>query len=129
MEVLFGCDAFALHIQTGLVLAFRKCWRAPSLTLFVPCNFGDKTMAEGKTKPVHEVRLGRVRAAIWENETQNGTRHNVTVSRLYKDGYDKWKDSNSFGREDLPLVCKVMDMAHTWIYEHPSSTNGNDNAE
>ena len=85
-------------------------------------------MAQDKTKPVPEVRLGRIRAAIWENETQNGTRHNVTVSRLYKDG-DKWKDSTSFGREDLPVVCKVLDIAHTWIYEHPSSSGGNDKAE
>ncbi len=27
-----------------------------------------------------------LRVAIWENETQNGKRHNVTISRLYKDG-------------------------------------------
>ena len=67
-------------------------------------------------KPVHEVRLGRIRAAIWENETQNGLRHNVTFSRLYKDG-DQWKDSSSFGRDDLPLVAKVADWAHTWICE------------
>ena len=38
-----------------------------------------------KKKPIHEIRLGRVRAAIWENETSNGTRHNVTFSRLYRD--------------------------------------------
>lgn len=69
-----------------------------------------------KASPVHEIRLGRIRAAIWENETQNGTRHNVTVSRLYKDG-DDWKDSASFGRDDLPLVAKVVDMAHSWIFE------------
>ncbi|MCA9259455.1 MAG: hypothetical protein KDA61_09660 [Planctomycetales bacterium] len=68
-----------------------------------------------KKAPVHEVRVGRVRAAIWENETQNGTRHNVTVSRLYKDG-DEWKDSQSFGRDDLPLVAKVTDLAHSWIF-------------
>jgi hypothetical protein len=68
-----------------------------------------------KTRPVHEVRLGRIKAAIWENETQNGTRHNVTVSRLYKDGND-WKDSTSFGRDDLPLVAKVVDQAHSWIF-------------
>ena len=79
-------------------------------------------MAQEKAKPVHEVRLGRIRAAIWENETQNGTRHNVTVSRLYKDG-EQWKDSTSFGREDLPVVCKVLDIAHTWIYQHPSQSN------
>ena len=68
------------------------------------------------TPPVREIRIGRVRAAIWENETQNGTRHNVTLSRLYKDG-DDWKDSTSFGRDDLPLVAKVVDLVHTWIYQ------------
>ncbi len=79
-----------------------------------------------KTKPVHEIRLGRIRAAIWENETQNGTRHNVTVSRLYKDG-DNWKDSGSFGRDDLPVVGKVLDRCHDWIYAYQaaSSSNGN----
>ncbi len=68
-----------------------------------------------KVRPVHEVRLGRIKAAIWENERQNGTRHNGTVSRLYKDG-DEWKDSSSFGRDDLPLVAKVVDQAHSWIF-------------
>jgi len=79
-----------------------------------------------KTKPVHEIRLGRIRAAIWENETQNGTRHNVTVSRLYKDG-DNWKDSGSFGRDDLPLVGKVLDRCHSWIFDQQAagSSNGN----
>ena len=74
---------------------------------------------ESKKRPVHELRLGRIRAAIWENETELGTRHNVTVSRLYKDG-DDWKDSTSFGRDDLPLVGKVCDLAHSWIFEHGS---------
>ena len=69
-----------------------------------------------KTKPQHEIRLGRIKAAIWANETENGTRHNVTVSRIYKDG-DQWKDSTSFGRDDLPLVAKVVDQAHSWIFE------------
>jgi len=73
-----------------------------------------------KVRPVREVRLGRIRAAIWENETQNGIRHNVTLSRLYKDG-DEWKDSTSFGRDDLPLVSKVADLAHSWIFTHASA--------
>jgi len=29
-------------------------------------------------RPVHEIRLGRVKCAIWQNETQNGVRHAVT---------------------------------------------------
>lgn len=74
-------------------------------------------MISEKKRPVHEVRMGRIKAAIWENESDNGTFYNVAISRLYKDGND-WKDSTSFGREDLPLVGKVADTAHTWIYEH-----------
>ena len=74
-----------------------------------------------KARPVHELRMGRIRAAIWANETQNGTRHNVTVSRIYKDG-DDWKDSTSFGRDDLPLVAKVADLAHSWIFTPTSAT-------
>ena len=71
-------------------------------------------------RPVHEIRMGRVRAAIWENDTQNGTRHNVTFTRLYHDG-EQWKDSGSFGRDELPLIAKVADQVHTWLYQQNQS--------
>lgn len=70
-----------------------------------------------KKKPVQELRLGRIRAAIWENETTNGMRYNATFSRLYLDDDGNWQDTTSFGRDDLPLLCKVADSAHTWIFE------------
>jgi len=78
-------------------------------------------------RPVHEVRLGRIKATIWENETQQGTRHNVSITRIYKDG-NSWKDSTSFGRDDLPLVTKIADIAHTWIYANASvqASSGDD---
>jgi hypothetical protein len=79
-----------------------------------------------KAKPVHEIRLGRIKAAIWCNQSDNGPRHNVSLSRLYKDG-DKWKDSTSFGRDDLPLVVKVADLAHTWIFQQNQGQNGSQN--
>ena len=71
-----------------------------------------------KTKPVHEVRLGSIKAAIWENPVGDGIKYNVQFSRLYKDG-EEWKSTESFGREDLLLVAKIADQAHTWIFEHP----------
>lgn len=77
---------------------------------------GGKEPQEAKARPVHQVRLGRIKAAIWQNQTEAGVRHNVTFSRLYKEG-DEWRNSTSFGREDLPLVMKVADLAHTWIYQ------------
>jgi hypothetical protein len=78
-------------------------------------------------RPVHEIRFGRVKAAIWENETSQGVRHNVTFQRIYRDE-DSWKTSDSFGRDDLPLVQKVSDLAHTWIYEQ-SQENSPRNSE
>jgi len=74
-------------------------------------------------QPVHEIRLGAVKATIWKNETSNGTRHNVQVAKLYKED-DEWKQTTSFGRDDLPLVSKVSDLAHSWIFERAGQTSG-----
>ena len=69
-----------------------------------------------KDKPAHEVRMGAVKAAIWKNDTDSGVRYNVTFSRLYRDG-EEWKSTESFGRDDLLLLAKVADQAHSWIHE------------
>ena len=65
-------------------------------------------------KPVHEIRLGRIRASVW----QNGKMYNTTFSRLYKYDNDKWANSTSFGRDDLPILAKVADRAHSWIFDN-----------
>ena len=67
-----------------------------------------------KTKPIHEVRLGFIKAAVWRNETEAGVRYNATFSRLYRDG-DQWKSTESFGRDDLLVLAKVADNTHSWI--------------
>lgn len=70
-----------------------------------------------KKKPVHEIRLGKVRAAIWENGTDSDrVRYSVTFSRLYKDG-EQWRDSSSFSRQELQLLGKVADLAHTFLHQ------------
>ena len=76
------------------------------------------------TKPVHEIRLGRVKAAIWENEAGDSTRLNATFVKLYRvkeeerAAFDNgWRETGSFGRDDLPLLAKVADLAHTYCYE------------
>lgn len=74
-----------------------------------------KPMPKEKQKPVHEARLGAIKAAIWKNDTDNGARYNTTFSRIYKDG-DEWASTDSFGRDDLLTLAKVADLAHTWIH-------------
>ena len=66
-------------------------------------------------QPVHEVRRGLIKARIWRKRTRSGLRHSVAVARLYRNG-DTWKESTRFGRDDLPLVMHVLDLAHSWIF-------------
>ena len=69
-------------------------------------------------KPVDEIRIGRVKATVWKNGTDDQPRYNVTFSRLYKEG-DQWKSTQSFGRNDLLVLRKVADRAHSRLFELP----------
>jgi hypothetical protein len=53
-----------------------------------------------KVKPVHQIRLGNIKAAIWKNDTESGRLFNVTFERLFKNG-DEWQSSDSFGKRTL----------------------------
>lgn len=84
------------------------------------------TKQKTSNKPVHVVRYGSVKAAVWLNQTSAGPMHNVTVSRTYKDG-DEWKESGSFGADDLLPAAKALGEAHTWIFaERERSREGQD---
>ena len=84
-------------------------------------------MNNERQKPVHEIRLGLVRASIWENKTEYGIRYNVNLERLYPVKLDEnkrtWKSTSSFGRDDLLLGAKVLDLAHTWIHAKSSEAS------
>lgn len=66
-------------------------------------------MAKGN-QPAHTIRLGYIKATIWRNDDF----FNVTITRSYKDN-NEWKDGDSFGSGDLPVVAKVADEATNWI--------------
>jgi hypothetical protein len=76
---------------------------------------------EERPQPVHAIRLKNVRAAIWLNRTENGTYLNVTFSRSYRDQEGNWHTTESYGRDDLLLLAKVADLAHSWIWEQIQS--------
>ena len=77
-------------------------------------------MNMNKSRPVHEIRLGLIKASIWHNMTRAGERFNVTLTRLFKNG-DVWSQSSQLGRDDLLAAAKVLDMAHSWIHEQERS--------
>ncbi len=67
--------------------------------------------------PVKTFRLGRIKAAMWENEADQKKFYNVTFARTYVDDAKNYHDTDSFGRDDLPLVAKLADQAHTFIFD------------
>ena len=74
-------------------------------------------------RPVHEIRIGLVKAVIWANPTTEGVRHNVTFVRSYREGND-WHTTTSLGRDDLLKLSKVADEAHSWITRQPTPPAG-----
>ena len=76
-----------------------------------------KNTSAGAKQPVKTFRLGRIKAAVWENEADQKKFYNVTFARTYVDEAKNYHDADSFGRDDLPLVGKLADQAHTFIFE------------
>jgi hypothetical protein len=64
--------------------------------------------------PAHKLRDGAIEVAIWRNDGEKGPFYTVTHRRSYKVG-EEWKDSDSYGTDDLLHLTKLLDMAHTWI--------------
>jgi hypothetical protein len=69
-----------------------------------------------ENKPVHVIRLGMIRATIWANHRLGEDAwYRVTTSRLYRSG-EKWHGTQSFRRDDLPILSRALEMAHSWLW-------------
>lgn len=70
-----------------------------------------------KQAPVHHIRLSTISVAIFENHTSDGkVFYNTQFNRSYHTG-DSWKQTRSFGKDDLLSLAKLADLAHDWIHE------------
>jgi hypothetical protein len=77
-------------------------------------------------KPEREIRLGRIRSAIWSNEDDDGeTWFNVTLGRRYKDD-GQWREASSFSRDDLPVAMQALNMAYSWIWNKQLASSRNE---
>jgi len=80
---------------------------------------GNKTMTE-KNRPVHEIRIASIRAAIWRNGNNGKIWHSVSITRRYREKEGgEWRDSNSFaGLGDLAHVQLAVELAIEWLAQH-----------
>lgn len=81
-----------------------------------------------KNRPVHEIRLGSIRATIWQNESEDGgVWYRASITRRYKSG-NEWAETSSFSRDDLPVAGQAATMAHAWIWEQEAAHAQGDRA-
>jgi hypothetical protein len=74
---------------------------------------------EQNNSPVKTYRLGRIHAAVWQQESENGSFYNTTIQKRYKDG-DEYKSTNSYSAGDLAHVAAVSQLALHWIQAQES---------
>ena len=89
----------------------------PMPSRFAPSSPPARSAPASGTAPVKTLRLGRIKAAVWENTADQRTFYNVTFARTYMDESKKFHDTDSFGRDDLLLLGKLADQAHTFIFD------------
>ena len=58
------------------------------------------------SKSAAELRIGTVKATVWENEVGGITHHNVSFSRIYPEG-GHWKTTQSFRFSQPALRCQA----------------------
>jgi hypothetical protein len=76
---------------------------------------GIATKDAPKQRPAQTIRYGRLKATIWRQESDKGPWYSVVLARTYRDQSGNWQSSGSFGRDDLLLLAKLADQAHSWI--------------
>ncbi len=83
-------------------------------------------------KPVKVIRLRGISASVFANRAKSEGRditfHKVSVQRSYKDG-DDWKQTTSFGRDDLPVLNLVLKRAWEFILDTEASRGKGEAAE
>jgi hypothetical protein len=68
-------------------------------------------------KPIARIALHPVSAAIWKNHGNLGDGfYSVTFERRYRDSSGKWQSSTSFSSNELLVLAKVADLAHSEIF-------------
>jgi hypothetical protein len=93
---------------------------------------GTATQEAPKQRPAQTIRFGRLKAAIWKQESDKGPWYFVVFARTYKDQGGNYQSSSSFGRDDLLVVAKLADQAHSWIHRQmtqDAASAGNGQAE
>lgn len=79
-------------------------------------------MDENKNKPLVNIKVGAVRAAIWKNQRQNENGNSfesvkVVLDRTYKDRSGNYSSTHSLDANDIPKAIFALIKAYEYLME------------
>ncbi len=71
-----------------------------------------------KSQPAATFRHRTISASVFENQGQQGrTYYSVSVQKRFKPEGGEWQTSNSFMRDELPVLQELVRQAYAFILE------------
>lgn len=67
--------------------------------------------------PWAEYRSGKLKATVWENNSDGGTFFSTVLVRIYQDDDGNWHESSSLNRDDLLRAANLLKRAFDAIEE------------
>ncbi|MDH5721909.1 MAG: hypothetical protein OEY94_01125 [Alphaproteobacteria bacterium] len=67
--------------------------------------------------PQETLRDANLKASIWRNESEQGSYFTTTLARTYKDEQGNYRDTNSFGQNDLLRLAELSRSAYNRVNE------------
>ncbi len=76
-----------------------------------------QAQGETKTQPLATFRHRTISASVFENQGQKGRYLSVSVQKRYKADKGDWQTTNSFQRDELPVLQELVRQAYAFILE------------
>lgn len=86
----------------------------------------EKIQEAANNPPRDKIRVGMITASIWERSTEKGWFYSVSFERRYKDAAGQYQTTHSYDTQDLPVLAKATDLAHTRIIALSDHRNDED---
>ena len=68
-----------------------------------------------KNRPVETFRDGRLKATVWQNESEKGVYHSVSLAKIFEDQSGKLRETNSFSAGELLRVAELARESHAFV--------------
>ena len=81
-------------------------------------------MTTQKNQPIDRLRDGALKATIWANAHEQGTRYSVELSRTYKDDAGNYQEARTFSGAELLRIAHLAGKAYDRVSDLRQSQNG-----